>query len=154
MVRRAADWIAWKYPKRLHPSVNLHDATCLEAWFFATKFTIIELTKWRVSPRSCGKKLILYFSWCSFQSFSKNWHESQPLYPHRGKQLRNRQKALSIWRLLLSFLSNCGIQLSVEIAVIWSRLSSRETGWNIQIWIFVKNVSETCKALEFINLLF
>jgi hypothetical protein len=111
--------------------MNLHDATRLEVRFSAAKFTIMDLTKWRVSPRTSSKKLILYFSWCSFQSFSKNWHKSQPLCPRRGKQLRNRKNALSIWWHLLSFLSNCGVQLSAEIAVIWSHLSNREMGGNI-----------------------
>ena len=43
------------------------------------------------------------------------------------------KKELSIWRLLLSFLLNCGVQISAETAVIWSRLSDREMGGNI--WI-------------------
>ena len=58
---------------------------------------------------------------------------SQLPCPRRGKQLRNRQKELSIWRLLLSFLLNCGVQLSAETAVIWSRLSDREMVGNIRI---------------------
>ena len=65
--------------------------------------------------------------------FSKNWRESQLPCPCRGKQLRDRQKELSIWQLLLSFLLNCGVQLSAETAVIWSCLSDREMGGNIRI---------------------
>ena len=64
--------------------MNLHDATRLEVRFSAAKFTIMDLTKWRVSPRTSSKKLILYFSWCSFQHFKKLTWVSAVL-PMQGK---------------------------------------------------------------------
>ena len=75
----------------------------------------------------------LYFSWCSFQSFFKKLTCLSCLAHAGENSWEIAKRELSNWQLLLSFLSNCGVQNSAENAVTWSRLSYLEMGGNIQI---------------------
>ena len=115
-------------------NASLHDAAPGRAWFSATKFTIYQINERRPRPGRFSTKLIfLYFSWCSFQSFFKKLTCLSCL-AHAGENSWEIAKGeLSNWRLILSFLLNCGVQNSAETAVTWSRLSYLEMGGNIQI---------------------
>ena len=121
------------YDYSLALSVNLHDATSEKLDFPQQSSRFIELTKWRASPWSFGKKTDLFIFQLMFISIFQKTEASLSCLAHAGENSWEiAKKELSNWRPPLSFLSNCGVQISAETALTWSRLSDWEMGGNIQ----------------------
>ena len=131
-----ADWISWQYPERLRPGL-VHDSpqSCpVKRTIFRDKILNDQNKMKRpVAPTNSSIKLILYFSWCSFQHFKKLRHVPAAL-PTREKAAERSLKRAQRLMIITQFLVKLWRTIFSWDHVTWFCLSSREReGGNIQI---------------------
>ena len=94
---------------------DLRDATHSGLDFSATSLWYCQINQTHPKPGGLSTKLILYFSWCSFQTFYKKLI-CLSCAAHVGEGgWENSEEVLSNWRFLTQFLVKlCSIELSWE----------------------------------------